>query len=248
VLIEAGIERGLVFVDTDHGFNLGFDPNVVDPNLGVVVARRKDPTLDALTFHELGRPNAWHYEFSWKRGAESQLGPFVPNADGVVALGALWPPLRVDGGWVALEHVSVEGRPGQALVLYPASSEPDSNSAMEVELETPRFEALAFEPRKVGSPGVELELRLLDAASCPREVVVSLWADDTLLARKQWRSSQPNAPDRAPHCSLPRRWALHAPGGPTPKRLALRVVGGPIVGHSLSPIRTPSGEDAPSRR
>jgi hypothetical protein len=63
----------LVFVDTDHGFDLGHDPGATDriaqaialgkrPS-GLVVARLRSDDHDRLLYERLGRPATWVYKF-----------------------------------------------------------------------------------------------------------------------------------------------------------------------------------------
>ena len=63
VLERSGISRGLVFVDTDHGFNLGHAPQQSDATRGVVVARWRGDAHDRAVWEVLGRPNAYRYRF-----------------------------------------------------------------------------------------------------------------------------------------------------------------------------------------
>lgn len=102
-LAKWGIERGLVFVSTDHGFNLGFDPGARDAGRSIVVARRRGDDHDALLWERLGRPSAYRYEFD-PRGDASvpslapipELASREPNHR--FEAEAEWPPLLVSGG------------------------------------------------------------------------------------------------------------------------------------------------------
>ncbi|AKT37322.1 hypothetical protein [Chondromyces crocatus] len=60
VLSGNGITRGLVFVDTDHGFNLGHDPAREAP---LQVLRFRGDALDAMAWEAHGRPPAYRYHF-----------------------------------------------------------------------------------------------------------------------------------------------------------------------------------------
>src|SRR5262249_29657369 len=57
-LARAGVDRGLVFVDTDHGFDLAFDPA---PRGGLEVARFHGDALDRMTWEAHGRPPAYRH-------------------------------------------------------------------------------------------------------------------------------------------------------------------------------------------
>jgi hypothetical protein len=102
-LARAGIQRGLVFVETDHGFALGFDPGVVSPSNGVVIARRRHDDLDSLLWQGLGRPPTYCYEYAPSgRSAHPHVEPCSPLPTGdVIRLEgeSLWPPTDVRDGW-----------------------------------------------------------------------------------------------------------------------------------------------------
>lgn len=103
-LARAGIDDGLVFVETDHGFALGFDPGVVSAARGVVVARRRHDDLDALLWQALGRPKTYCYDYDPSRSAAR---PHLERCEAGPTAGAiriegesLWPPVEVRDGWV----------------------------------------------------------------------------------------------------------------------------------------------------
>ncbi|HYQ26829.1 MAG TPA: glycosyltransferase family 39 protein, partial [Polyangiaceae bacterium] len=105
VLRSAHVDHGLVFVDTDHGFNLGHDPARLDAHTRVVVARHRHGAHDWLLWNRLGRPPSFHYSYdAGASGASGALSPYLPSEDGVTALRfeaeSEWPPLAVDQGWV----------------------------------------------------------------------------------------------------------------------------------------------------
>jgi hypothetical protein len=97
VLERAGIRSGIVFVDTDHGFNLGHVPG----SATLVVARRRGDAHDWLLWQALGRPAAFRYEY--EPGSSPAAGAVsayrVPRSARWEAE-AEWPPLSVRGGWV----------------------------------------------------------------------------------------------------------------------------------------------------
>lgn len=61
-LVRAKIDRGLVFVDTDHGFALGHDP-FASPTRGILVARRRGDARDRMLYEHLGKPPTYIYRF-----------------------------------------------------------------------------------------------------------------------------------------------------------------------------------------
>ncbi|HEX4334797.1 MAG TPA: hypothetical protein VH062_02720 [Polyangiaceae bacterium] len=106
VVKRAGVTHGLLFVDTDHGFDLGFDPAARDAQDGLVVARRRHDAHDAALWRHLGEPPAYEYVLSLAPHAPApELVPvtFAPRAgiDSVTRrfeAEAEWPALVVEGG------------------------------------------------------------------------------------------------------------------------------------------------------
>ncbi|HVJ14918.1 MAG TPA: hypothetical protein VM686_05735 [Polyangiaceae bacterium] len=102
-LATAGVKRGLVFVSSDHAFNLGHDPVQRDPWHGVLVARARGDARDALLWERFGRPPAFRHRYD-----ASRQGPTTPIVESYVperseALRfeseAEWPLLSVSGGY-----------------------------------------------------------------------------------------------------------------------------------------------------
>jgi hypothetical protein len=131
-LARAGATKGLVFVDTDHGFSLGHDlsANVRD---GVVVARFRGDDRDRLVYEALGRPSTWLYRFdpstSRVQPNAPVITPFLPRPSSDLLrfeAEAEWPPLEQHEGFAvpAWSIDCVSGR--RALVVIPTSSEPAS--------------------------------------------------------------------------------------------------------------------------
>jgi hypothetical protein len=120
----------LVFVDTDHGFNLGHDPALLRRQLGpgdVLVARRRSDAHDRLLWETLGRPPTFRYRFARKGTGASQvlpheMGPEQPTLR--FESEAEWPPLSVEHTWTAPIH---SGAPcvsqGRALLIQPGPPE-----------------------------------------------------------------------------------------------------------------------------
>ncbi|MBN1610453.1 MAG: hypothetical protein JW940_27740 [Polyangiaceae bacterium] len=103
VLAEAGVSRGLVFVNTDHGFNLGFDPAHRDASSGVVVARWRGDASDWLAWNRVGRPPAYRYDFDPSaRVATPRLYPveLTESASLVFEAEHQWPARSLSGGWL----------------------------------------------------------------------------------------------------------------------------------------------------
>ncbi len=96
VLGAAGVHRGLVFVNTDHGFNLGHVPGARD----LVVARFRNDAHDHALWSDLGRPPAYRYVFDASAHPEPpKVEPYTPRDTADFEAGAEWPPLAVRRGY-----------------------------------------------------------------------------------------------------------------------------------------------------
>jgi hypothetical protein len=110
-----------VFVDTDHGFDLGYDPDVTDVNRGVIVARRRGDAHDFALWRRLGRPRAFEYTASLVPHApEAQLVAFSPHESARVEAEAEWPPLAIEGGYAEPTYPPCASS-HRALALRPAA-------------------------------------------------------------------------------------------------------------------------------
>lgn len=95
LLERARVTRGLVFVGTDHGFNLGHRPGERD----LVVARARADAHDWVLWQRLGRPASHRYVYDpWAPGAVPRLEPYVPERSHRFEGESLWPPLALDSG------------------------------------------------------------------------------------------------------------------------------------------------------
>ncbi|HEY4107184.1 MAG TPA: hypothetical protein VGM44_24965 [Polyangiaceae bacterium] len=119
-LARANVEHGLVFVDTDHGFNLAHVPGEPDAEHHLVVARRHDDAHDRLLWLSLNRPPSYFYEpFSAAPGNPTQIIHYTPS-DGPLRFEAEaeWPPLSVWGGWVEPSYLGCAD-PSRGLRFHP---------------------------------------------------------------------------------------------------------------------------------
>jgi len=132
----AQIERGVVLIDSDHGFNLGFDPLAGD----VTVARHRGDAYDRILVEALGKPPSYHYRFDFftpdakPRVERIEMGtaslPLRYEAE------STWPPLSVRGGWVGPSHLGAScASRGRGLDLNPTPG-----GAAELELEVHALE------------------------------------------------------------------------------------------------------------
>lgn len=127
LLAKANITSGLVFVDTDHAFNLGHDPSA-KPKNGVVVARLRNDDRDRLLFERLGQPTSYQYKFDAApvQGGTQPPGPAVtPWAPAEVVqpfrfeAESEWPAIMQRGGFAMPAHSEACASNGRALVLTP---------------------------------------------------------------------------------------------------------------------------------
>jgi hypothetical protein len=131
-LARAGVDHGLVFVDTDHGFNLGHDPGQLDAQHGLVVARYEHDAHDWLLWNRLARPPSYRYQYSPSSSdAFAQLVRYEPSNSPRYEAEAEWPPLGVHGGWVQPEFFPCASG-GRGLALHP--TEPGAGMSIDLEL------------------------------------------------------------------------------------------------------------------
>ena len=88
VLARANITSGLIFIETDHGFALGYDPDARIKN-GLVFARIKNDDRDRLLYDRLDHPPTWVYRFDTPPAPPgSPPGTRLPS----VAVAVPWAP------------------------------------------------------------------------------------------------------------------------------------------------------------
>jgi hypothetical protein len=129
-LTRANVDHGLVFVDTDHGFNLGHVPGEFDAREHIVVARRHDDAHDRLLWLALGRPTSFAYARA-EAETPALVTPYTPPATQRFEAEAEWPPLGVRGGWVEPSYFDC-GQSGRGLRFHP--NDPAAGVTVELEL------------------------------------------------------------------------------------------------------------------
>jgi hypothetical protein len=165
LLERAGISRGLVFVDTDHGFNLGHVPEHHDSARTVVVARGRGDGHDRAVWEVLGRPSAYRYRFD----------PFAQNAVPRLEVErfetasfrfeseAQWPVLSISGGWARPQHTPLACASGaRGLYLSPTADRPVQ---VGIEAWSPRAGAYDVRLQVLGGVSATAEVALLVAGS-----------------------------------------------------------------------------------
>jgi hypothetical protein len=204
-----GIERGLVFLDTDHGFNLAFSPT----RRALDFARFRGDATDRLAWEARGRPEAFRYKFLIPSSASERarviIEPLVfssePDAPHLFEAELLWPARAQNNAWALPEHAAGTcasggrwlairaGSPGSVVLGLPAPSLAGRTLAPSVAIP-------ASAPRD-GSPLVDVVLLLDD-----REA-------------RRWPILAPSAASPSPECqTLPPE-----PIPPGTRRVDLRI-------------------------
>jgi hypothetical protein len=128
VMAEANIDHGLLFVGTDHAFNLAYDPRARDAAREIVVAREFGDERDRLLWERLGRPPAARYVFEGRDAAKPAVVPWSPSPTPHpyrFEAEAEWPPLAQSGGY--FEPVFARGTcawGGRFLAVHPTTDLP----------------------------------------------------------------------------------------------------------------------------
>jgi hypothetical protein len=187
---EAGVVDGLLFFDTDHGFNLAYDPAVTASH-GVLAARLRNDDHDRLLYDSLGHPPSHVYRFE-KADADvpplSHVDLFAPHAPGndswQFEAEADWPPIAQGGGWAEPAWAAGTGA-SQDRVLMVTPSPASGEAWTEIELPVPRADTFSVQPRillRGGGGAGTLTLYLLKAnasaptsAPNPDRVEVATW-------------------------------------------------------------------------
>jgi hypothetical protein len=124
-LLASGITRGLVWVDTDHGFNLGHAPGQLDAARGPVIARWRGDAHDRALWEALGQPPAYRYVFdAFAPHAEPSIHPQAVDSGARWRFEAEagWPLLAIEGGWARPEHTVPCASAGRALRVSPTGA------------------------------------------------------------------------------------------------------------------------------
>lgn len=207
-----GIDRGLVFLDTDHGFNLAFDP----ARRPLDFARFRGDATDRLAWEARGRPLAFRYRFLIPSARaerarvliEPVLFPSVePDAPRLFEAEHLWPAREQTNAWALPEHASGTCATGGRWLAIRAL--PTSLGSITVSLPAPEIAGQLLAPRiaiPAGAPG---------DGSLLAELV--LFLDDREARR--WRILAPSSASPSPECqTLPSE-----PVPPGTRRAELRI-------------------------
>lgn len=143
------VDRGLVLVNTDHGFNLAFDPAHRDAQRGRVVARERGDARDRLLWESLGQPATYRYRFQpWSASPGPTLSPYfmtprTPTEALTFEAEYEWPLRAITEGSAYPQNTPRAcASNARVLMLVPASAGP-----LRIEMElvvpaSPRYELL----------------------------------------------------------------------------------------------------------
>jgi hypothetical protein len=163
-LAKAGVTHGLVFVDSDHAFNLGHEPGQLDAEQHIVVARYEHDAHDRLLWLALNRPPSYRYELSTLDGrTRADVSQYSPDQNGFrFGAGAQWPPSAVWGGWVHPEYFAC-GLDKPGLRLHPTDLAAGSGVGITLELAAPDEHPHSIQILWVRDAGPETTLTLKGA-------------------------------------------------------------------------------------
>jgi hypothetical protein len=144
-LARAEVSSGLLFIDSDHGFDLAFDPA---KHSGLEVARYHGDALDRATWEARGRPPAHRYRFDIPPGggrAQVAIEPMIFRSL-VIEGESLWPPVAQQGGW-ALPEWAAGSCASADRWLAVKRADPASRTSIQVALPARWLSGRALRPR-----------------------------------------------------------------------------------------------------
>jgi len=180
VLRRAYADKGVVFFDTDHGWNLAFDPKA-KPDKGIVALRARHDDHDRVVMEKLERSVAYTYKFS-REGATLMpwSAPFTPSSVGgwLFEAEAELPPLAQERGWAAaVTTANPCASGGRVLALRVARDAP--SASVEIEVPVPAPGDYTVTPRVASRAGGKAQVTFaLHAVPGGPEVARWSWADD----------------------------------------------------------------------
>jgi hypothetical protein len=218
VLREAQVQKGLLFLDTDHGFNLAHVPGA-NPDKDVLAVRLRADDHDRLIYELLNHPQTHAYRITddganvqpWVvPGASADLWRFEGEAD--------WPPLAQSGGWAEPAWFSSTcASQERALTLHPSEGE---NASVTMDLPVPKDGRWLVTPRVIRSGGhgkATLRLVVEGRLALPEDdKLVWEWFDNDATSA----SGPPTCAELTPHettllvgPNARASWVLTATGG-----------------------------------
>jgi hypothetical protein len=166
-LRAAHVERGLVFVDTDHGFSIGFDPDARADRGGLEIARLHGDATDRLLYEARGEPPTWLYDYDVETGG-AILAPFAPRESDRIEGESLWPALEQSGAAALPGYPQESCEPGTRTLRVVGFG----SARASVRLALPSLHASRVRVLAGGVASPDLTLRIVgDAGELPKTTV-----------------------------------------------------------------------------
>lgn len=204
---EAHKDHGLLFFDTDHGFNLAFQPGATSSH-GILAVRRRGDDRDRFLYDSLGRPSTHRFVYGPEK---STLETWIPPGSGVNVYRfeseAEWPPIGQHGGFAEPAWANGIASGDRYLRVTPTQS---TGAEVEVELFVPATGRYSIEPTGVlEGKGAKASMTVVTQ----KQVVAEWQWDDpkTDVARVTVTSLPPRTAD----LGSPARVIVRASGGPS---------------------------------
>lgn len=189
---RAGITSALVFVDTDHGFSLGYDAEARADRGAVEIVRYHGDLADRLVFDARSSPASYQYDFDLRTGAV-RIAPYVPAETARLEAETLWPALAQNNAAASPSHTSIAcASGGRWLVLTSGAAKTRPSS---IRLALPR--ALAGRRMRAWFGGSFLEswrVSVVTEGEMGVTPVVAFRDGPDLCAPTPWFSAPANAP------------------------------------------------------
>jgi hypothetical protein len=191
VVSDAQVTRGVLFFETDHGYNLALVPGA-DPEKAIVAAHLRGDDHDRLLMERLKHPQAHAYRFT-SEGAN--VSPWIPTGGSPdlwrFEAEADWPPLFQSGGWVEPAwFTGTCASQERALTLHTSGAGPASAT---LELPVAKDGRWLVTPRVIRTGGLgrgTLRLEILGRPPLPDDAkLVWEWADDEGLGARASRET-----------------------------------------------------------
>jgi hypothetical protein len=133
VLEAAGVNRGLLFIPSDHGFNLAHQPGAASP---LEVVRWRGDGHDRVAWERRGKPPAYVYEWFAGITPAPRVIPYdVSQLDYRFEAENEWPVLAVHAGWARPEASASDCASGGRGLLFTATG---AEPSVTLELPVPR--------------------------------------------------------------------------------------------------------------
>ncbi|WP_394842498.1 hypothetical protein LZC95_36190 [Pendulispora brunnea] len=198
---EKGADHGLIYFDTDHGFNLAYDPSHTASH-GIVAVRRRHDDRDRLLYDLLGHPNSHLYRFAEGEGGKSMVDAWTPppivNDTYRFEAEAEWPPLAQQGGYAhSIFAAGTGASEDRVLELVP---EGDGPAWADIELPLPSPAPNGFPAPPRDKPGTFIiEPRVLRRGTGGKGTLVlyGIGPSTERVEKARWEWTDPQKPTPA---------------------------------------------------